>query len=104
MQNINPMVLTVAGHHEIADEAGRPASNVTPTNIRLDQLEGIAVVTTGVGSGQAFVGLLQDIADETGGHAQTTQAPDQQLRRFFVETLINALRGFSPQLVAYRRG
>jgi hypothetical protein len=104
MQNVNPMVLAVAGHHEIADEPGRPGSNVTPTNIRLDQLGGIAVDTIGVGAGQAFVGLLQDIADETGGHAQTTQAPDQQLRRFFVETLINALRGFSPQLIAYRRG
>jgi hypothetical protein len=104
MQNVNPMVRAIAGHHEIADEPGRPGSNVTPTNIRLDQLAGIAVDTIGVGAGQAFVGLLQDIATETGGHAQTTQTPDQQLRRFFVETLINSLRGFSPQLVAYRRG
>src|SRR4030095_17072666 len=30
MQNVNPMVLAVAGHHEIADEPGRPGSNVTP--------------------------------------------------------------------------
>ena len=104
MQNVNPMVRAVAGHHEIANEPGRPNSNVTPTNIRLDQLAGIAVDTIGVGAGQAFVGLLQDIATETGGHAQTTQTPDQQLRRFFVETLINALRGFSPQLIAYRHG
>ena len=55
---------------------------MTPTNIRLDQLAGIAVDTIGVGAGQAFVGLLQDVATETGGHAQTTQTPDQQLRRF----------------------
>ena len=104
MQNVNPMVRAIAGHHEIADEPGRPGSNVAPTNVRLDQLAGIAVDTIGVGAGQAFVGLLQDVATETGGHAQTTQTPDHHLRRFFVETLVNSLRGFSPQLVAYRRG
>jgi hypothetical protein len=104
MQNVNPMVLPVGGHHEIINEAGRPNSNVAPTGLRLDQLGGIAVDTIGVGAGQAFVGLLDDIADETGGRAWLTTAPDDDLRRFFVEELINALRGFSPQLVAYRRG
>ncbi|MGH6928686.1 MAG: vWA domain-containing protein, partial [Dongiaceae bacterium] len=104
MQNVNPMVLPVGGHHEIINEAGRPNSNVTPTGRRLDQLGGIAVDTIGIGAGQAFVGRLEDIADETGGRTWLTTAPDDDLRRFFVEELINALRGFSPQLVAYRRG
>jgi len=104
MQNVNPMVLPVGGHHEIINEAGRPNSNVTPTGRRLDQLGGIAVDTIGIGAGQAFVGRLEDIADETGGRTWLTTAPDDDLRRFFVEELINALRGLSPQLVAYRRG
>lgn len=104
MQNVNPMVLSVGGHHEIINEAGRPNSNVTPTGRRLDQLGGIAVDTIGIGAGQAFVGLLEDIADETGGRTWLTTAPEDDLRRFFIEELINALRGFSPQLVAYRRG
>jgi hypothetical protein len=104
MQNVNPMVLPVGGHHEIINEAGRPSSNVTPTGWRLDQLGGIAVDTIGIGAGQAFVGRLEDIANETGGRTWLTTAPDDDLRRFFVEELINALRGFSPQLVAYRRG
>ena len=104
MQNVNPMVVPVGGHHEIINQAGRPSSNVTPTNLRLDQLSGIAVDTIGIGAGEAFVGLLNDIAIETGGRTWLTTAPDDDLRRFFIEQLINALRGFSPQLVAYRRG
>ena len=104
MQNVNPMVVSVGGHHEIIDQAGRPSSNVTPTGVRLDQLNGIAVDTIGIGAGQAFAGLLDDIAIETGGRPWLTTQPDDDLRRFFIEQLINGLRGFSPQLVAYRRG
>ncbi len=104
MQNVNPMVLPVAGHHEIANQTGRPNSNVAPTGVRLDQLEGIVVDTIGIGAGEAFVGLLRDIAIETGGNSWPTIDPAYDLRRFFVEELVSALRGFSPQLVAYRRG
>jgi hypothetical protein len=103
MQNVNPMVVPVGAHHEIINQA-RPNSNVMPTNIRLDQLGGIAVDTIGIGAGEDFAGLLSDIAAETGGRSWLTTAPDDDLRRFFIEQLINSLRGFSPQLVAYRRG
>ena len=109
MQNVNPMVRTVSAsppQHDIGNEAGRPASNVNPTAppMRLDQLPGITVDTIGIGAGEAFLGLLDDIATETGGVTKATVAPDDELRRFFVEELINALRGFSPQLVGYRHG
>ena len=104
MQNVNPMVVPVAGHHEIINQAGHPNSNVTPTNLRLDRLCDIAVDTIGIGAGEDFVGLLDDIATETGGRTWLTTAPDDDLRQFFTEQLINALRGFSPQLVAYRHG
>ncbi len=109
MQNVNPMVRALSAappRHEIATVPGRPASNVTPTvpPTRLDTLPGITVDTIGIGAGQAFLDLLADIATQSGGRTKATIAPDDDLRRFFVEELINALRGFSPQLVAYRRG
>jgi von Willebrand factor type A domain len=109
MQNVNPMVRAVASappQHDIGNEAGRPASNVSPSvpPIRLDQLADITVDTIGIGAGEAFLGLLEDIAAETGGVTKATVAPDDELRRFFVEELISSLRGFSPQLVGYRHG
>lgn len=105
MQNLNPMVQRADGRLVIDNQTGRQNSNIPPaTPTPLPLSPGIAVDTIGVGAGEAFVGLLDEIADETRGHAWVTAAPDEDLRRFFVEELINALRGFSPQLVAYRRG
>ncbi|HEU5445386.1 MAG TPA: hypothetical protein VFU70_07460, partial [Pseudolabrys sp.] len=60
--------------------------------------------TIGIGTGNAFTGLLSSIAGESGGRTWVTTAPDDQLREFFVEELINVLRSFSPQLIDYRRG
>ena len=105
MQNVFPKVTTTGSHLEIAG-SGTPQSDVGATSppTRLDQDLGIKVSVIGIGAAPAFVGLLQDIATATGGLTRFTIAPDEDLRRFFVEELINALRGFSPQLVAYRRG
>jgi len=105
MQNVFPRVTTTGSQLEIAG-SGTPQSNVGATSppTRLDQGLGIKVSVIGIGAAPAFVGLLQDIATATGGLTRFTIAPDEDLRRFFVEELINALRGFSPQLVAYRRG
>jgi hypothetical protein len=104
MQNVFPKVVATGGHLEIAG-TGTPQSNVVATSppTRLDQNLGIKVSVIGVGAGEAFVGLLQDIATATGGLTRFTTAPDEDLRRFFIEQLINALRGFSPQLLGYRR-
>jgi hypothetical protein len=102
MQNVFPKVtpqLVIAG-------TGTPQSNVTeaaPPTV-LDANLGIRVSVIGIGAGPSFVGLLQSIATATGGLTRFTTAPDEDLRRFFTEELINALRGFSPQLVGYRRG
>jgi hypothetical protein len=109
MQNVNPMLEEMSAdppQHRIADMPGRPSSNVSPTNppTRLDQLGGTAVDVIGVGAGEAFVGLLEAVAAQTGGRKRFTIAPDEDLRRFFVEELIDALRGFSPQLIGWRRG
>jgi hypothetical protein len=104
MQNVNPMVNATT--FEIANEAGRPASGVAPTSppTDLNNALGIRVNTIGVGATPAFVDLLDDIASETGGLFKLTTAPDEDLRRFYVEQLIDVLRQFSPQLVDYRRG
>lgn len=107
MQNVNPMVQTVGNQLVIDNQAGRPNSGVptaSPTPMVLDTSLGIAVDTIGIGASQAFVGLLHDISSATNGRSWPTSDPAFDLRRFFVEELINALKGFSPQLVAYRRG
>ena len=114
MQNVNPIVHEISANppqHDIIDEPGRPASGVTPTNLRLDMLSGITVDTIGLGTGQAFVDLLAAISRESGGLTPAgptgvarSTANAEDLRQFFVEQLIETLRGFSPQLVGYRRG
>ena len=104
MQNVNPMVNTTT--FEIANEAGRPASGVSPTvpPTDLNTALGIKVNTIGVGATPPFVNLLNQIASETNGRFKLTTAPDEDLRRFYVEELIDVLRQFSPQLVGYRYG
>ena len=114
MQNVNPMVHEVAAsppQHDISDIAGHPASNVPPANpaMRLDLLSDpsdglpdIRVNTIGVGAG-AFLTLLDAIARQAQGFGRAT-INAEDLRQFFVEELINTLRGFSPQLIDYRRG
>jgi hypothetical protein len=104
MQNVNPMVNATT--FEIADQAGRPASGVAATvpPTDLNAALAIRVNTIGVGATPAFVDLLDDIASETNGLFKLTNAPDDELRRFYVEELIDVLRDFSPQLLGYRYG
>jgi subtilisin family serine protease len=111
MQNVNPMVIdtdpTATGFDlVIDDEPGRTSSGISPTSppTALDAALGIKVNAIGVGAAPAFIDLLNAIADETGGVSKLTNAPDEDLRRFFVEQLIDALRYHSPQLLDYRPG
>ena len=99
MQNVNPLVQTVGNDLVIADQPITQGSPVTVLNTL-----GIPIDTIGIGAGGSFVTLLRDIADRTGGRSWPTTDPAFDLHRFFVESLINALKGFSPQLVAYRHG
>ncbi|HYR26986.1 MAG TPA: VWA domain-containing protein, partial [Thermoanaerobaculia bacterium] len=104
MQNVSPFVNTTT--LAIEDVAGAEASNVgasVPPTV-LDAALGRKVNTIGVGATQPFVDLLDDIAAATNGISHMTTAPDADLRRFYVEELIDALRSFSPQLIAYRYG
>ena len=105
MQNVNPMV--VEPDLDIENEPGRTNSDIdptTPTPTRLDSDLDIKVNTIGVGATPPFVDLLDNIASATGGLSKLTTAPDEELRRFYVEELVDALRQFSPQLLAYRYG
>jgi subtilisin family serine protease len=114
MQNVNPNVLKIydapirsAFHLEIDDDPDdADYSGVDPTvpPTRLDADLGIKVNTIGVGATPSFVNLLYGIASKTGGLFKQTTAPDDDLRRFFVEELIDVLRDYSPQLLAYRHG
>jgi hypothetical protein len=65
---------------------------------------GVKIHTIGVGATSQFTGLLADIADRTDGETWITINPQVDLRNFFVQNVIAALQGDSPQLVAYRRG
>jgi hypothetical protein len=103
MQNVNVMARVVNNQLTFVNQPGRPGTNPPGTPTVLDPLLGIAVDTIGVGAGEAFVDLLGDIATATGGRATVTTEINEDLRRFFVEELINALKGFSPQLIGYRR-
>jgi hypothetical protein len=105
MQNMNPLVIQQGNQLVIANGNAVGNSNVPGTPpLVLDTSLDIAVDTIGIGADPSFVGLLQDIATATGGRTWPTSNPNVDLRRFFVEELINALKGFSPQLVGYRRG
>ncbi|HET7437467.1 MAG TPA: vWA domain-containing protein, partial [Thermoanaerobaculia bacterium] len=104
MQNVNPMVNTTT--FAIENQPGAPASGVSPTTpaTTLSAALGQKVNTIGVGATPPFVELLDDIATQTNGLFKLTTAPDAELRRFYVENLIDALRNNSPQLVGYRHG
>jgi hypothetical protein len=110
MQNVDPLVAHIddsppagAFHLEIAD-VGEPRTSNVPATVpptRLDSALDIKVSTIGVGATPAFVDRLSEMADETDGLTHITTAPDQDLRRFFVEDLVNILRDSSPQLLGY---
>lgn len=106
MQNQNPMVVPGATGLEIRNDGPYPHSNVTPSQPPrvLDAALGVRIHTVGVGATAQFVGLLADIAHGTGAQTWITTAPDTDLRQFFVESVIAALQGNTPQLLDYRRG
>ena len=110
MQNVNPMVIDTGSYFHIADDGtNRPQSNIPPAMppTRLDTSPmglGMKVDVIAIGSGGMHLQELQAIAGDTMGDFHATTAPNMVLRQFFIEQLISALRGFSPQLVAYRRG
>ena len=104
MQNRNPMVLAAEdGKLVITDLSSKRPLPTGLAPIDLDDIGGIKIHTVGVGTGDPFKELLKKIADRTGGSFRASPEVGD-LRRFFIEEVIDVLRGFSPQLVAYLRG
>ncbi len=103
MQNRNPMVQQAAdGGLMIEDDRSRRPFPSGYAPLDLDDAGGIRIHTIGVGAGDASTALLQEIATQTGGSFKSS--PDvEDLRRFFIEEVIEVMRGFSPQLIGYRR-
>lgn len=101
MQNVDPRVVRVPSG--CAGDACSLAIDGDPPRALDDQL-GLAIDTIGVGAGDAYLSLLNDIALATGGVSRITQTPDDDLQTYFIEDVIDVLHGFSPQLVARRRG
>jgi hypothetical protein len=100
MQNVSPFVVAIpegcpqpACQYEIASSPPK----------QLNQNLNISIDTIGIGSSDSFLNLLDAISDKTDGFSNTTLDPQNDLRQFFIESLINALRGFSPQIIDYRR-
>ena len=106
MQNVNPSAISSSTIEIENDPAVSPVSNVLPTTPAtvLDTDLDIPISTIGVGSTPAFTTLLNDIASATDGVFKQTNAPDDELRQFYVEELVNVLRDNSPQLIGYQKG
>lgn len=103
VQNVSPGIvfpdLTI--ENGVFDENSNVSATSPLTQLNTDL--GIKVNTIGVGATPAFETQLEDIARGTGGITKITTAPDEDLRQFFVEELVDVLRDFSPQLVDYRK-
>ena len=115
MQNRDPMAVE-DGDSFIIDNTGRTGSGVAPLPdpTRLDAGLDIRVNAIGFALTEPFQQDLTDIANDTGGlfkaAPDTASNPDidtdeeisVDLRRFFIENLVDALRDASPQIVDYR--
>ncbi len=104
MQNRNPMVQESAdGGLVIRDDPLKtpPVTDYLPLD--LADVGGTRVHTIGVGAGDASTVLLRKIAERTGGSFKASPGVGD-LRRFFIEQVIDVMRGFSPQLVGYLWG
>jgi len=103
MQNRDPMIELQGGVYEIRN-TGRTGSGVAPTvpPTRLDAAFDITVNTIGVGVTAAYETELAAISGGTAGLHKSTTNADADLRRFYIEQLVDALRSASPQLIDYR--
>jgi hypothetical protein len=112
MQNVNPMVNETT--LKIETDLGIPTASgvvcvssavvVCPTTLAMTNPKRKVSTIAIASATDRYTTLLGQIATATGGTTKVTANPDDALRQFFVETLIDALRSNSPQLIAYRHG
>ena len=103
MQNRDPMIELTAGVYEIRN-TGRSGSGVSPTTppTQLNNALDITMNTIGVGVTAVYEAELSAISGGTDGLHKSTTNADADLRRFYIEQLVDTLRDASPQLVDYR--
>ena len=113
MQNVNPMVnettLKIEADLAIPTQSGVVCASSTgvvdcPTTLGMTNPKRKVSTIAIASATDRYTTLLGQIATATGGTTKVTANPDDALREFFVETLIDALRSNSPQLIAYRHG
>ena len=102
MQNLDPMIDLQGGVYEIRN-TGIDGSGVSPTTppTRLNDALDITVNTIGVGVSAAYEAELAAISSGTSGLHKSTTNADADLRRFYIEQLVDVLRDSSPQLIDY---
>jgi hypothetical protein len=107
MQNIEPKVAPVGGHFEIIDSGGwlcgghsgappHPGVDITSYDARIHPI--------GIGITATYEGLLQDIANATGGFYRGTDDPDVDLDLIYFLDLCNCMAGGSPAVVHHNAG
>ncbi len=103
MQNRDPMIELTAGTYEIIN-TGRAGSGVSPTvpPTQLNTALDITFNTIGVGVTPTYEAELSAMAAATDGLHKSTNNADADLRRFFIEQLVDILRTASPQLIDYQ--
>ncbi len=103
MQNLDPMIELDGGVYEIKN-TGTFSSGVPQTSppTQLNTALDITVNTIGVGVTGSYEAELNAISGGTGGLHKSTTNADADLRRFYVEQLVDILRDASPQLIDYR--
>ena len=103
MQNRDPMIVEDGSVYEIAN-TGATGSGVSPTTppTQLDDDLDISVNTIGVGVTDSVNQTLSEISGGAGGLHKRTNNADADLRRFYIEQLVDTLRDASPQLIDYR--
>ncbi len=107
MQNVEPKVTETAGHLEIIDSGGylcgghssvaeQPGVNITSYNTK--------VHTVGIGITASYEGLLQEIANQTGGFYKGTHDPETDLDLIYFTNLANCMAAGSPSVIHHNAG
>lgn len=115
MQNVNPQIVAagdpdgdgVTEHHVVnAPSAFFTSPTVPGEPGRLLQSFGIPMHTLSVGAapGSVYDELLADVSEETGGLHQHTCVPQVDLESFLTNSLVEALKGHTVELVGYETG
>jgi hypothetical protein len=108
MQNIEPKVTQVGSHYEIVDSGGWLCSQVHSSVSAHNGVDistyGTQIHTIGIGIEANWAGVLQDVANQTGGFYLGTNDPQIDLDLVYFVHLCNCMAGASPTLIHHNAG